>query len=344
MRGTRPSRSRTRGPGAARGLERHRPPPSHQARAQAETDAEDRPVLREPRASAASCPRARSPAIAARAIRRPAGRRGRRRGRRRRAPRRAARSGPDRAHVAGSVLADRNLHSRPFVDGSPAPSERTAARRRAPTALNAASATWCASRPEASTLIEGARGLREAREHVRGHAGIELELHSRLLARPGRPGWREPSSIGGTRRHGARSPQVVERCIKCRAERERRILGPYGRHPSRSPAPSTTRSNPAWNASSSRERRRDLAASRRARVSRRRARCAPQCVSAVARIVAARLPPLRAAARDDSSASRLCLDERSSSAASQHQMGIASGSRARPGPDAAAARSARARR
>ena len=40
----------------------------------------------------------------------------------------------DRADVAGAVLADRDLHSRPFVDGSPAPSRapRRAAHGRPP--------------------------------------------------------------------------------------------------------------------------------------------------------------------------------------------------------------------
>src|SRR5712691_475512 len=59
----------------------------------------------------------------------------------------------DGAHVPGSVLADRDSHSVPFVEGIPADSRRTAARSARPTALNAASATWCSSRPVASTLI-----------------------------------------------------------------------------------------------------------------------------------------------------------------------------------------------
>src|SRR4051794_9063945 len=60
----------------------------------------------------------------------------------------------DRTDVAGPVLADRDPHRTPFVDGRPAPSRATATRSARPTALNAASATWCASRPEASTWIE----------------------------------------------------------------------------------------------------------------------------------------------------------------------------------------------
>src|SRR5579862_3328279 len=60
----------------------------------------------------------------------------------------------DRAQVAGAVLADGDVHSTPFVDGNPALSLRTAARSARPTALNAASATWCESRPVASTWIE----------------------------------------------------------------------------------------------------------------------------------------------------------------------------------------------
>ena len=46
----------------------------------------------------------------------------------------------DRAHVAGAVLADRDSHNRPFVDGSPAPSRAVATRSARPRALNAASA------------------------------------------------------------------------------------------------------------------------------------------------------------------------------------------------------------
>src|SRR4051812_21290365 len=53
----------------------------------------------------------------------------------------------DRAHVAGAVFADRDVHRRPFVDGSPALSVCTATRSARPTALNAASAMWCASAP-----------------------------------------------------------------------------------------------------------------------------------------------------------------------------------------------------
>src|SRR5579872_4450458 len=44
-------------------------------------------------------------------------------------------------HVAGAVVADRDVHIVPFVDGIPSPSRRTATRNARPSALNAASAT-----------------------------------------------------------------------------------------------------------------------------------------------------------------------------------------------------------
>src|SRR4051794_38724747 len=59
----------------------------------------------------------------------------------------------DGAHVPGAVAADRDVHRRPFVDGTPVPEVATAAASARPTALNAASATWCASCPDASTWM-----------------------------------------------------------------------------------------------------------------------------------------------------------------------------------------------
>src|SRR4051794_6312991 len=59
-----------------------------------------------------------------------------------------------RADVAGAVTADRNrlAHNTPFVEGSSAASPtRLASRSARPTALNAAPATWCESRPSALT-------------------------------------------------------------------------------------------------------------------------------------------------------------------------------------------------
>ena len=47
----------------------------------------------------------------------------------------------DRAHVAGAVARDRDVHRIPFVEGINEPSGRSAARSARPTALNAASAT-----------------------------------------------------------------------------------------------------------------------------------------------------------------------------------------------------------
>src|SRR5207244_526044 len=43
----------------------------------------------------------------------------------------------DRAHIPGAVLADREPHNVPLVDGRPDPSMRTAPRSARPTALNA---------------------------------------------------------------------------------------------------------------------------------------------------------------------------------------------------------------
>src|SRR5437763_7892310 len=59
----------------------------------------------------------------------------------------------DRARIPGAVVADRDIHMTPFVDGMPSPSRFTATRSARPTALNAASATWCSSRPLDSTWI-----------------------------------------------------------------------------------------------------------------------------------------------------------------------------------------------
>src|SRR5262249_29840785 len=59
----------------------------------------------------------------------------------------------DRADVPGAVIADRDLHSTPFVDGMPADSARSATRSARPTALYDASTTWCGSRPPAWTWI-----------------------------------------------------------------------------------------------------------------------------------------------------------------------------------------------
>ena len=57
----------------------------------------------------------------------------------------------DRPDVPGAVVAHGDPHRLPFVDGIPLDSTRSAVRSARPTALYAASATWCASRPEAST-------------------------------------------------------------------------------------------------------------------------------------------------------------------------------------------------
>src|SRR5207248_779321 len=65
----------------------------------------------------------------------------------------AAQRDLDGTHVAGAVAADRDVHIVPFVDGTPSPAFATASPSARPTALNAASATWWASRPVASTWM-----------------------------------------------------------------------------------------------------------------------------------------------------------------------------------------------
>src|SRR5690348_8672903 len=60
---------------------------------------------------------------------------------------------PNAADIARAVLAHRDVHSTPFVDGMSADSIRTASPSARPSALNDASATWCASRPSAVTWI-----------------------------------------------------------------------------------------------------------------------------------------------------------------------------------------------
>ena len=84
----------------------------------------------------------------------------------------------DRADVAGAVLANRDVHSAPFVDGTPSLSTRTAARSARPTALKAASATWCSSRPVASTWIASrpdcARLLRTCDASPGSRSSVEL--------------------------------------------------------------------------------------------------------------------------------------------------------------------------
>ena len=82
----------------------------------------------------------------------------------------------DRAHVAGSVVADRDLHSRPFVDGSPAPSGADSRAQRAADRLERGLGDVVRVAAGRLDVDRSARGLREAREHVRGHPGLELEL------------------------------------------------------------------------------------------------------------------------------------------------------------------------
>ena len=81
----------------------------------------------------------------------------------------------DRADVPGAVVADRDLHSRPFVDGIPDDSSRSAVRSARPTALYAASATWCASRPVASTWIASRPAWARLPKKCAGHPGLGLE-------------------------------------------------------------------------------------------------------------------------------------------------------------------------
>src|SRR5262249_18302221 len=59
----------------------------------------------------------------------------------------------DRADVPRPVVAHRDSHNRPLVEGIPADSSRRATRSARPTALYDASTTWCGSRPDARTWI-----------------------------------------------------------------------------------------------------------------------------------------------------------------------------------------------
>ncbi len=146
-----PSRCAARGPrGAGRARPGRSPSPATPPSSSDSSSASWRPRQMPSVGAAAGDPLAErlvEPALAqpvhraCRPSRRPAARRGRRRQRRpgsvvarRSAPSRSNAS-DDRAHVPGAVLADRDVHTRPFVDGMPRRSRagrRRAARGRPP--------------------------------------------------------------------------------------------------------------------------------------------------------------------------------------------------------------------
>ena len=132
----------------------------------------------------------------------------------------------DRADVPGAVVADGDLHSIPFVDGMPADSARTAVRSARPTALYAASAVWCASRPVASTWIAIRPACARRGEEVPRHPGLGLERE--LGERPAAEidgGARERVVHRHDRVAVARDPApVAERAVERLAERERGVL------------------------------------------------------------------------------------------------------------------------
>src|SRR5688572_20854103 len=153
----------------------------------------------------------------------------------------------DGAHVAGAVLADGDPHRRPFVDGRPAPSARTAVRSARPTALNAASATWWGSRPSASTWSPARAAWARLRSTWSARPG-SISRRSSAAARPPRStaARASASSIGTTA-----SPK---RAIPRRSPRARSSASPsaiaassavWCSPVSRSPAASRTRSKPA---------------------------------------------------------------------------------------------------
>src|SRR5581483_6473440 len=133
----------------------------------------------------------------------------------------------DGAHVARAVARDRHrLHIRPFVDGSTSLSLRMAALSARPVALNAASATWCASSPVESTCSPS--------------RALSAKLASTCRARPGSGSMRMLACLRPPRSSAAPSAMAASSAA-------------WWSPVSRSPLPSSTRSKPAWNASCSRK-------------------------------------------------------------------------------------------
>ncbi len=79
----------------------------------------------------------------------------------------------DAAEVARAVVGEHDLHARPFVERTPSPSGAHACRSAWASALNAASATWWSSTPEAETWSVIRALHREALECVREQGGGE---------------------------------------------------------------------------------------------------------------------------------------------------------------------------
>src|SRR5262245_34944997 len=161
----------------------------------------------------------------------------------------------DRTCVAGAVVADRDSHTTPFVEGMPSLSRLAATRSARPTALNAASATWCSSRPTDSTWI----AIRAACAMLDSTWPASPGSSSSFSSAAGRPprstaARASASSIGTTaspkRAMPRRSPSARSRASpSARAASSAVWCSPV----SRSPAASRTRSKPAWKASCSRK-------------------------------------------------------------------------------------------
>ena len=168
----------------------------------------------------------------------------------------AAQRDLDRADVPGAVVADGDLHRIPFVDGMPATPGRSAVSQRAADRLE---------RGLGDVVRVAAARLDVDREPPR------LREASRRSARPARARARAsaPRAAGrrGRRRRGrARRPSARPRRRSARSRGGRRAprssaspnasavsSAVWWSPVSRSPAPSRTRSSPAWKASCSRK-------------------------------------------------------------------------------------------
>ena len=141
------------------------------------------------------------------------------------APRRRARSRPSGCSRRGSRRR-RPSQRRPSSTGCPSLSARSATRSARPTALYAASAMWCASRPVASTWIAMPRRLREARRSARPCRARARASAPRTAGRRGRrprARARRPSARPRRRsarsRAGRRAPRRAPRRTRARCPR-----------------------------------------------------------------------------------------------------------------------------
>ena len=184
-------------------------------------------------------PRSRRPGSTARSAAATSAGIGRRRARRRRAARSATTT---ERMLPGAVLADRDVHSVPFVDGMPVALEPDRGAQRAADGLERRLGDVVLVAAGRLDVEREPPRLREALEHVRGEARVALELELRTRAgRRGRP------RRGRARRPSARPRRRSGRCrggrrARGRAPRRARAPRPRpcGAAPvSRSPAPSS---------------------------------------------------------------------------------------------------------